>query len=88
MSPACDRDTRLTWGWAVLVALAARMWRLIRLRRVPGWLRLVHTWWGVFVSVTPKTAGSGLRKDYGRLRAADGVSFQVRLGEVYALPGA
>jgi ABC-2 type transport system ATP-binding protein len=28
-----------------------------------------------------------LRKDYGRLRAVDGVSFQVRRGEIYALLG-
>jgi hypothetical protein len=29
--PSRDRDTRLTWWWVILVALAARMWHLIRL---------------------------------------------------------
>ena len=39
----------------MLVALAARMWRLIRLRRV---VRLVRVWWGLLVSGTRKAAGS------------------------------
>lgn len=45
----------LTWRWVILVALAARMWRLIRLRRV---VRLVRVWWGLLVSGTRKAAGS------------------------------
>jgi len=45
----------LTWRWVILVALAARMWRLIRLCRV---VRLVPVWWGLLVSGTRKAAGS------------------------------
>jgi ABC-2 type transport system ATP-binding protein len=36
----------------------------------------------------PAIVVEGLRMDYGRLRAIDGVSFQVRRGEIYALLGA
>lgn len=35
----------------------------------------------------PAIVVEGLCKDYGRLRAVDGVSFQVRRGEIYALLG-
>ena len=36
----------------------------------------------------PAIAVEGLRMDYGRLRAIDGISFQVNRGEIYALLGA
>src|SRR5512135_2293080 len=35
----------------------------------------------------PAIVVEGLRKDYGKVRAVDGVSFQVRRGEIYALLG-
>ena len=35
----------------------------------------------------PAIVVEGLRKDYGTVRAVDGVSFQVRRGEIYALLG-
>ena len=35
----------------------------------------------------PAIVVEGLCKDYGRLRAVDGVSFQVSRGEIYALLG-
>jgi ABC-type multidrug transport system ATPase subunit len=42
---------------------------------------------GVPVCQPPAIVAEGLRKDYGRLRAVDGVSFQVGRGEIYALLG-
>jgi ABC-2 type transport system ATP-binding protein len=35
----------------------------------------------------PAVEVAGLCKNYGRLRAVEGVSFRVRHGEIYALPG-
>ena len=35
----------------------------------------------------PAIVVEGLRKEYGKIRAVDGVSFQVRRGEIYALLG-
>jgi ABC-type multidrug transport system ATPase subunit len=42
---------------------------------------------GVPACQPPAIMVEGLGKDYGRLRAVDGVSFQVRRGEIYALLG-
>jgi ABC-2 type transport system ATP-binding protein len=42
---------------------------------------------GTPASQQPAIVVEGLRKDYGKLRAVDGVSFQVRRGEIYALLG-
>ncbi len=39
------------------------------------------------VSEAPAILVEGLRKDYGKVRAVDGVSFQVHRGEIYALLG-
>ena len=38
-------------------------------------------------SQLPAIVVEGLRKDYGNVRAVDGVSFQVQRGEIYALLG-
>ena len=42
---------------------------------------------GTPASQPPAIVVEGLRKDYGKLRAVDGVSFQVQRGEIYALLG-
>ncbi|HCU97027.1 MAG TPA: ABC transporter ATP-binding protein [Actinobacteria bacterium] len=42
---------------------------------------------GTPASQGPAIVVAGLRKDYGKLHAVDGVSFQVRRGEIYALLG-
>ncbi len=42
---------------------------------------------GVPACQPPAIVVQRLRKDYGRLRAVDGVSFEVRRGEIYALLG-
>jgi ABC-2 type transport system ATP-binding protein len=42
---------------------------------------------GAAAGQPPAVVVQRLRKDYGRLRAVDGVSFEVRRGEIYALLG-